>query len=393
MSVTKNWDINLRYSEKKTLRNFLSLYFFLCLCILSLLAITYYEYQKDIMLQNATTRLSLYASKQIKALRILHVNLNRTKKYPRDERFKSGIYDSSKKEIFSLLSYKPELGSLIYRKKDKIFYIRELESYYLGAKYLVLEIDDNKRWFYKVMSAFLSMGVLLVFIFTIFGYLLSRLFLRPMKDAIRLLDRFIKDTTHELNTPISTILSNIELINEKNLNQKDQIKLRRIDIGARTVSNLYQDLVYITLGHKVVSKCEEIDLKSLLEERLEYFSIFIQNRQIVLTKELTSSILLADRTKIVKLIDNLISNAIKYNIKNGKLHVVLKKKSFTICNRGKSIKKERISSMFDRYTRGDERVGGFGIGLHIVSMVAKEYKFDIEVKNYEKEGTCIKVSW
>lgn len=345
------------------------------------------------MLNSAREKLNLYATKQIKALRYLHVNLDKTKKYPRDERFKSAIYDSSKKEIFSLLTQSPSLENLIYEIDDKLFYVRELESYYLGAKYLVLEIEDDKMWLYKIYSTFLWVGIPLIFIFIIFGYLLSRLFLQPMKDAIGLLDRFIKDTTHELNTPISTILSNIELINAQALDEKNRVKLRRIEIGARTVSNLYQDLVYLTLGHKVVSKVEDVELKSLFEERLEYFSILMKGKNIQLTKELTQTHMLVDKVKITKLIDNLISNSIKYNVKNGALFVSLEDKKFRICNEGKSIIKSKISSMFERYTRGDEQVGGFGIGLHIVSMVAKEYNLKIDVKEYKKEGTCVEVSW
>ncbi len=394
MSVIKSWDTNLRYSEKKTLRNFLGLYLFLCLCILALLGVTYYNAQKSDMLQRASKRLNAYASVQTKALRLLHVNLNKTKVYPRNSEFKSAIYDSSKRKIFSLFDEEAEFGDIIYEKNGKIFYVRELESYYLGAKYLILQIKDGKKWLHKIYSSFLWIGLPLVFIFLIFGYFLSRLFLRPMKDAIGLLDRFIKDTTHELNTPISTILSNIETINLNELNNKNQTKLRRINIAALTVSNLYQDLVYLTLGHRVISKIEDIDLKVLFEERLEYFSLLMKSKNIILTQELTSANVLVDKVKLTRLVDNLISNAIKYNQKNGKLHVRLEKDFFTISNDGKTIKHDNMMLMFERYTRGDSEVGGFGIGLHIVWAIAKEYDFNIDVsKKSEKGGTCIKISW
>ncbi len=391
MSVSKNWDTNLLRSEKKTLRSFLTLYSFLSIAILTLIGAGYYNMHKTAMLEKKRTVLNTYANEHVKTLKQLHINIDRTKTYPRNERFKSGIYDDSKEEIFSLLTQKPDLKSVIYIKNNKIFYIKELSAYYLGTKYLVLEIDDDKKWLMKIYKNFLWFGVPILCLFLLVGYMLFRIFLRPMKDAISLLDRFIKDTTHELNTPISTILSNIELIDTNKLSLKEQKRLKRINIGARTVSNLYQDLVYLTLGQKFVSKSENIDLKKLFEERLEYFNILFESKNLKLSSNLTKTKLFADRVKITKLIDNLISNAIKYNKPNGQIIITLEKNSFCICNEGKTMQK--ISSMFERYNRGNEEVGGFGIGLSIVSMVAKEYKLEINVNEHKGGGTCVKVCW
>ena len=52
------------------------------------------------------------------------------------------------------------------------------------------------------------------------GYFIAKLFLKPMRESIQMLDRFIKDTTHELNTPIAAILSNIQMINKDNIDEK-----------------------------------------------------------------------------------------------------------------------------------------------------------------------------
>lgn len=393
MSVSKNWDTNLLHSEKRSLRGFLTLYLFLCIAIMLLLGVGYYNTQKNTMLEKKRALLNSYANEHIKALKYLHVNIDKTKLYPRNKDFKSGIYDKSKTKIFSLLSQSPNLNSLIYEKNGKIFYVKELDSYYVGTKYLVLEINDDKSWLYGIYTTFLWFGIPLLFLFLFFGYFLLRLFLKPMKEAIALLDRFIKDTTHELNTPISAILSNVEMMNTNKLEEKNKTRLKRIEIGARTVSNLYQDLVYLTLGKKLVNRLEDVDLEELVNERLEYFSILIAGKNIKLTKHLTQTNMLVDKTKITKLIDNLISNAIKYNKKNGLLHVKLEVSSLIICNEGKTMPKDKILSMFERYTRGKEDVGGFGIGLHIVAMVAKEYNLTINVYQNDGEGTCVKVSW
>ena len=49
--------------------------------------------------------------------------------------------------------------------------------------------------------------------------------------------------------------------------------------------------------------------------------------------------------------------------------------------------------MFDRYSRFDKSVGGFGIGLNIVSMIAKEYNLQIDISSIENQETKVKISW
>jgi two-component system OmpR family sensor kinase len=80
-----------------------------------------------------------------------------------------------------------------------------------------------------------------------------------MRDALHLLDRFIKDTTHELNTPISAIITNIEMIDKDSLDDKLARKINRIDIGAKTISNIYEDLTFLTLNNKIISQNEELN--------------------------------------------------------------------------------------------------------------------------------------
>lgn len=394
MSVSKNWDTNLRQSERKTLRGFLSLYLFLCIAIFLLLGIGYYQTRQSSMLEAKRSELNILANLHIKKLKHLHVNIDKTKTYPRDKRFNSGIFDSSKKTIFSLLTNQPNLAQLIYQNQNNIYYVKELEYYYLGAKYLVLEIQDDKKWLHETFLMFFWLGIPLVILFLIVGYFLHRLLLRPMREAISLLDRFIKDTTHELNTPISAILSNIEMMDFDKFEGKSQKKLKRIEIGARTISNIYQDLVYLTLGHLEATKSEDVNVEALVKERLEYFAILLDNKHIKATSKLSPSTLTIDKQKMTKLIDNLISNAIKYNRPHGSLHVKLESKSLEIKDSGYGMDKEEIKTMFERYARGDHSiVGGFGIGLNIVSMIAHKYNLFIDVKSKKGEGTCIKVMW
>jgi two-component system OmpR family sensor kinase len=215
-----------------------------------------------------------------------------------------------------------------------------------------------------------------------------------MRQAVALLDRFIKDTTHELNTPVATILSNIETINQTNLDEKTAKKLQRIDIASRTISTLYDDLTYLVLNHNIPTKDETLNLSEILKERLHYFDLAIKQKKLQLHVNIDSSVtFFADRTKIERLFDNLISNAIKYNNIKGELSILLKKGQCIIENSGRGIAKEKLPTIFNRYIRADNVAGGFGIGLHIVSKIAQLYHIELSIESEEHQSTRIILSW
>ena len=395
MLALRNLDIDLTKSETRTLLAFSLLYSFLVLVILSVVTFLYYQFQKDLMLQEKRQILQNYSNDLIFRLKDLHVNFDKTNIYPRDEKFQSAIFDSDKKKIFSTLkSQNVSLDDVIYLSGNQIHFIKEPESYYLGSKYVIIEIPDDNIWFENIKYKMI-LGFLLAFLFMIvIGYFISKLFLRPMRDALHLLDRFIKDTTHELNTPVTAIITNIEMIDKDLLDEKLAKKINRIEIGAKTISNIYEDLTFITLNNQILSNNEEINLSNILKQRVDFFNSIATMKKIEFETYIKDDIFIfCDTKKISKLIDNLLSNAIKYNKIGGTIKVVLTKNSLSIEDTGKGISQENLDNLFDRYTRFDKSVGGFGIGLNIVSLIAKEYDFKIEVSSQIDVGTKVKIRW
>ncbi|RXJ80678.1 two-component sensor histidine kinase [Arcobacter sp. F2176] len=394
--MLKSLDIDLPQSEKKTLWGFLTLYSLLCIVILLFISFLYYNFKKDLMLQNKRIILQEYSNDLIARLKDLHINFDKYKFYPRDERFNSAIYDSDKNLIFSTLaSAKVKLDEITYTTNNYIHYIKEPESYYLGAKYVLLEVPEDNVWVNAVINnvfIFLICGFSFMFIC---GYFLLKLFLKPMRDSLHLLDRFIKDTTHELNTPISAIITNIEMIDISRLEDaKLQKKLKRIDTGAKTVSNIYQDLTYLTLKNKIISKNEDLNLSKIVLNRIDYFKTLADVKKISFIKNINSGVrIFCDEKKIGKVIDNLLSNAIKYNKISGTIEVILENNKLIIKDSGKGIPKDKIPSMFERYARFDKNVGGFGIGLNIVYMITKEYNININIKSELEIGTQLELTW
>ncbi|WP_456486125.1 sensor histidine kinase [Hydrogenimonas sp.] len=396
MSVSSATATSISHSEKRTLLRFLGLYAFLALLILILGSTIYYKLQKDLMLQTKRLQLEEYSKELIDGLKLLHIYFDRYRTYPRNPLYRSAIYDADKIRIFSTLKHPKgaQLNKIIYTTDHVIHYIHVLDSYYLGAKYVVVEIDDDRKWMRQAWKNILFYGGALLALFMVAGALLVRLFLAPMRNAIRLLDRFIKDTTHELNTPVSAILSNIEMIDSRQLDHKEAKKIRRIEIAARTISHIYQDLTYLVLHHQVVSQDERTDISSLVKERVEYFKILAESKKIEIETDIQPGITLTvDPGKMARLVDNLLSNAIKYNRRKGEIFIRLRPGELLIQDSGIGMDEKQTGEVFKRYKRFDTSVGGFGIGLNIVAMIAQEYGFRVEIRSKAAKGSKVIVQW
>lgn len=344
------------------------------------------------MFSNQRTIMSGYADQQIQELKSLHHYFPNRTEYPRNEAFRSAIYDIERKLIFTTLeNNEVNFDKEISRAGNKIHYVRYLDEYYLGTKYLFVEMEEDQTWYRETLIHILLLGSATVFLLGVFGVFFVRLFLRPMRHSIELLDNFIKDTTHELNTPISAILANVEMMDQSIMAPKNIKKLSRINIAAKTVSHLYQDLTYLVLGHQSQSRDEWIDLKELIEARVEYFMILAQSKRITFNLDLEERRLFIDAARVARVIDNLISNAIKYNKRSGKIKIVLRESYFSISDTGIGIEKEKAAAMFDRYSRFNNSEGGFGIGLNIVKSIVDDYQCRIEVDSVLHQGTTIRV--
>ena len=94
---------------------------------------------------------------------------------------------------------------------------------------------------------------------------------------------------------------------------------------------------------------------------------------------------------MARLIDNLISNAVKYNKNGGTITYELTSRRLVVEDSGVGIEAENIDAIFQRYTRANTHEGGFGIGLHIVFKIAKEYGYTIDVSSTPKKGSRFEI--
>ncbi len=395
MLVSKSKVTNsLLGSEKKSLLRFFALYVTMVILIITIISSYHYQTQEKLMLSEQRATLFKYAYIHAKRLKVLHHFFDERREYPRDPRFKSAIYDIEEKILFSLLEESNvRFDEEIYIQEKHIHLVKSLDDFYLGTKYIIIEVKDDGTWREAIWKNILGYGLFSFFFFMLFGLYLAKLFLKPMRDSIVLLDRFIKDTTHELNTPLSAILANIEMMDTDVMTNKNKTKLNRINIAAKTVSTLYRDLTFLTLEQEKSNENEHIDVKALIEDRAEYFTILAQSKKLSYEFDLNAAMIFMDKRKFTRVIDNLISNAIKYNKRNGVIGFTLKQGELIIWDTGIGLKESKVPFIFDRYTRFNKSEGGFGVGLSIVKKIINEYNMSITVLSKESEGTKMVIKW
>ena len=100
-----------------------------------------------------------------------------------------------------------------------------------------------------------------------------------------------------------------------------------------------------------------------------------------------------DKTKTQKLINNLVSNAIKYSKKDSKIIVRLNNNIFEVQDFGIGIDEKEQKNIFKRYKRGENIEGGFVIGLDIVKRICEEYNLILDLKSQINEGSIFTIEF
>jgi signal transduction histidine kinase len=223
----------------------------------------------------------------------------------------------------------------------------------------------HKFWFYSIFSALVSL------LFSIYALL-------PLQRALRLNEEFVKDILHDFNTPISSMLINLKIFKRE---IGDNQKIQRLENNIQSILSLQDNLRIFLKG--VPAQSENFALKDLVENRVNYFDVLYPD--IHYKVSINKTVLKTNKDAFTRIIDNLLSNAGKYNIANGDVHIVLQGSNLSVHDTGKGIKKPE--KVFDRYYKEQDR--GIGIGLHIVKKLCDELMIPINIQSKEQEGTKI----
>jgi len=384
----------LLLAEKRALFKFVSVFAAFNTLFLIILSLLYYSYQKNVYTEIRQNEIINYADTTLESIYYAETTDKLDDYVLHDQRFDVAVLDRQRHILYpqrGAFAVPPQKGFI--EAQEHFFYITTIELDKIkGAHYLVIRartIDGELAQTRDALALFLSFSILF---FGVVIFILSRLFLRPLREYIELLDHFIRDATHELNTPISVLSMSLQRFEKNGLTAKNITAVERMTVAIRTLSHLYDDLTFMMFSPKEYPSAV-LRIDELVSQRIAYFMPLIAAKGLTVTSVLAPCTLRANERAMERIVDNLLSNAVKYNKKNGWISVELTQESLTVADSGKGFDTGRTREIFERYKRLDSASGGFGLGLSIVKTLCDLYGIGIDVVSQKNVGSTFTLLW
>ena len=379
-------DTSLNKAEKKALIGFLSIYTLSAFVLMSIIAFLYYN--RGVVTINDQCSIEMSNASLRTEKELMHAQMEKIpfKFIPPKKDLRVGLFDINRKVLFSnLKDDKIYFSQNSYGDNKHLYHIRKLDAPIFKVAYIVVETDQNQVQKIQLLTL-IAITIFASILFVLFvGYLLSKVLLKPIRERMKNLNRFIRDSSHELNTPVSALMMSTSSIkNSKNLNPR---VLNHISVSAKLISQIYNTLSFVAFNDIDERYDEEFDLKDLVEQSVRFFDEIVTSKGSNIKCSLESATVFLDKTRIQKVINNLLSNALKYGFAKTTIEVILKEHTLCIINEGKGISKEDQKAIFKRFERRNSTEGGFGIGLDIVKSVCDEYNIKIKIESVPNQKT------
>ena len=309
--------------------------------------------------------------------------------YPRSNIYRSGIFDAEDKKIFSTLKSDEsnKFDSSFTSYENAICYKDYLASNILDASYITVCKDiNNTQIIYNVLILLLSLACLIF----LSSFFIIKQSTEPYKKLNKYLDNFIKDAMHELKTPLGVARINLDMLAMKTDHNR---YTSRINSALKNMTLVYEDLEYYIQRNMPYRKKKDIDLSSFLKRRIEFFKDLADAKDIRVETSIEDNInIFFDEMELSRLIDNNLSNSIKYSKNGTRIDISLKvtKEYFVLKFKDQGVGIKDKSRIFNRYYRGDKISGGFGIGLSIVKKICDDNGVKIRVNSKQNRGSSFR---
>ena len=209
------------------------------------------------------------------------------------------------------------------------------------------------------------------------------------KELTKLIDsqkKFINNSVHEINTPLAIIQTNIDLLKMNTPNNK---YITHIESGAKIIQYIYDDLSYLIKKDRVIYEKEYLNISDILSQRLEFFDEIATSNSLHFKSKIEEDIYIKfNITEFQRIIDNNLSNAIKYSYAKSPIFINLKyinddQVEFSVTTNSKKI--NFTDKIFDDFYRENTNRGGFGLGLKIVKEICDKNLVIINLQSDDKE--------
>ena len=213
---------------------------------------------------------------------------------------------------------------------------------------------------------------------------------------------FFANASHELKTPVAVMQGLSELLLAKEtLDDGSKKQVDRIHKESLRLASLISDMLKLSKlenGEDIDMVLSPVDVKAVADEVALELASELKKKNITLEVKGAGTVL-ADNKKIFEVVENLCSNAIHYNVENGKITVEIsedkKETKITVADTGIGIEKENIPRLCERFYRVDKsrskKTGGTGLGLAIVKHICALYNAELSIESEIGIGTTISI--
>ena len=205
---------------------------------------------------------------------------------------------------------------------------------------------------------------------------------------------FFANASHELKSPLTTLIGNLQLITQGIVVDKEELKklMEACEKEAKRMAKIITDMLELSyLESREFNDIKTLNLKDIAIETLEKYNLQIKNKHLVIETDIKSSIKDMNVSDVQYLFSNLIDNAIKYTQDKGKIIIKLNANYLVVQDNGIGISKEHQKRIFERFYRVDKskskELGGTGLGLSIVKHICNKYNFEIILESKLNKGT------
>ncbi|MFY9075407.1 histidine kinase [Malaciobacter mytili] len=209
---------------------------------------------------------------------------------------------------------------------------------------------------------------------------------KELTNLVESQKQFLKNSVHEINTPLAIIQTNIDLL-KRSVN--DNKYVTNIESGAKIIQYIYDDLSYMIKKDRVEYKKEYLNFSDTLRLRIEFFEEIAKSNSLFFVSNINEDIYIKfNKTELQRIIDNNISNAIKYSYAKSPIYIKLDYidddfVEFQIKTASEQIDKK--NKIFDDFYRENNARGGFGLGLKIVKEICDKNFVIIKLDSNEQE--------
>lgn len=270
-------------------------------------------------------------------------------------------------------------------------YLRQDNGLY--TKLAFADMSMERRLLREMMGSYLVIALAAFFLLLGVSAVLARWATRPVERAWGQQRQFLSDASHELKTPLTVILSNAELLSALPLEERPARWTDNILSESRQMKSLVEEMLTLARADNMVSSSvlAEVSLSDAAEDcALAFEPVAFEAGKSLEYRVDGETLVLGDRDRLRRLISILLDNAVKYGAEGGTITLTLEKLErqarLTVSNPGDPIPAEQLSRLFERFYRADASRGeqsGFGLGLSIAAVIAREHKGTLKAESHQ----------